>query len=438
MAVPLLATTLWVANAYSADVTFGVEAGVGESDNIRRTPNNEVSETIGTVGLDFSILQNTRRVQADVSADLAYNDYLHNTYDGEVIGNFEGNVDLRIVPEHFDWIFSDNFGQVASDVFAPVTPDNRENVNYFTTGPDFTAHFSSQTGMRLSAQYSKVNYESSPLDSNRYSGSAALFHDLSAASSLSANVQSEKIDFSDAPAGSNYDKQELYGRYDLKGGRTQAGIDLGYNRLNPSTGSDHNGWLARVDLARRASASSTFTATLGHEFSDAGNSFRQQQGFATALDTQTGAQTPNPFTSEYVTLGWDFNRERTGFGIGLGFYDESYVDQKTLDDTRTMANAHFSRALGPALQLQVTGSYSKYDFKNTAGDYNELDASILLTWRLGRRLWLTFQYEHFDRNGDVGAGEFTENREWIRLRYGDAANHQRPRFTDQPQNRPQT
>ena len=33
---------------------------------------------------------------------------------------------------------ADNFGQVLDDPFQPATPDNRENINYLTTGPDLT------------------------------------------------------------------------------------------------------------------------------------------------------------------------------------------------------------------------------------------------------------------------------------------------------------
>lgn len=419
--------------ASAANVDYSVEAGVGRSDNIRRTSSDEVGETIGTAGVQLGITQNSRRMVTNVSADLAYYNYFDNTYNGEVIGNFNGLVDLRIVPETFDWIFQDNFGQVRSDPFAPVTPDNRENVNYFTTGPDLTLHFGSQTGLHLSGQYSNVNYEKSPLDSNRYMGAVALFRDLSAASVLSANMSNTKTSYDSAVAGADYTKQEAFGRYELKGNRTRIGFDAGYSRLRQSTGND-NGWLARLDVDRRVSASSVVSLKLGHEFSDAGSTFVQQQRIgATDLDAQTGVQTANPFISEYANVSWNFDRQRTAFGVGLSYYDQAYVVQKLLDDTRTLIDAHVSRQLGPAFDVQLTASYSRNDFKNTVGDFDEIGASAILTWRLGRKLRLLFQYEHFDRNSDLPASGFTENRAWIRLRYGDAVTPVRPGFSQQPQ-----
>jgi hypothetical protein len=410
--------TLLGSRSYAATFDYGAELGLGHSDNIRRVPDHEEDETIGSAAVDFSYQEKSSKLFADVAGDATFLDYFNNTFSSEVVGELAGTVDISFVPERFVWIFQDNFGQVRTDPFAPVTPDNRENVNYFTTGPDFTLHFGADSGFRLSGRFSNINYETTPADSNRYYGSATYFHELSSASSVSVNASRERIDFNAAGA-PDYDRDELYGRYDIKGARTTLGVDLGYSRVN-LPGSDDSSWLGRVSASRKVSPSSTVTLQLGHEFSDSGQAFRQEQGGAGGgLGAQTGLQTANPFTSEYVTLGWDFARQRTAFGVHATYRDESYVATRVLDDTRTLLDAFVSRDLSPELRVLLGATYGKNDFKHVNADYDETELRANLSWRLGRKLWLGLELQRFKRSSDIATGEYDENRAWLHLRYGD-------------------
>ena len=76
-----------------------------------------------------------------ITSRLEYRDYLDDTFDSEVVGNLVGNALVDIVEDRFTWTLEDTFGQSTQNQFAPVTPDNRENVNYLSTGPDFTLSF---------------------------------------------------------------------------------------------------------------------------------------------------------------------------------------------------------------------------------------------------------------------------------------------------------
>jgi hypothetical protein len=409
--------TLLGSRSFAAGFDYGAELGVGHSDNIRRVPDHEEDETIGSAAVDFSYREKTSKLFADVAGDATFLDYFNNTFASEVVGELAGTVDIAFVPERFVWIFEDNFGQVRTDPFAPVTPANRENINYFTTGPDFTMHFGAETGLRLSGRYSNINYETTPADSTRYLGSATFFRQLSSASEVSLNASRERIDF-DAAASPDYDRDELYARYDIKGARTTLGVDLGYARVD-RTASDDSSWLGRVNATRRMSPSSTVTLTFGHEFSDSGQAFRQEQaGAGGGLASETGRQTPNPFTSEYVTLGWDFARQRTTFGVHATYRDESYVATAALDDTRTILDAFVSRDLSPELRVLLGFTYGKNDFKQVGADFDESEVRANLSWRLGRKLWLAVDLEHFKRSSDVPTGEYAETRGWLRLRYG--------------------
>ncbi len=413
----VISGALW-GSAEAATANYSVDAGVGRSDNIRRTSTNAESETIGTASVEFAAYENTRRLQAQMIGDLAYFDYFHHTYNSEVIGNFAGNANFQLVPERIQWNVQDNFGQIRTDPFAAVTPDNRENINYFTTGPTFIARLGSQNSLRLSAEYSKISYETTPNDNDRISGAVGLVHNLSALSAVSANVQVQKINYDSALA-IDYKRQDAFLRYAINGGRTTATADLGYTKLQRDSAPDSSGLLARLDFTRRVSASSTLSLRLGREFTDPGSSFQFQQTVQTVnLDTGLATATSASFTDKYAVLGWDFLRQRTGLGISLSHYDENYDLITTFNQKRTLGNAYVSRALAPNLLLLVGLSYLKNDFTMVPGDYREKGASAALTWQLGRRLSLTGRYEHYDRSSELAGGDYRENRLWLTISYG--------------------
>jgi hypothetical protein len=126
-----------VSGSAFADLTYTVEAGVGQSDNIMRADSGEIDETIGLAGLELKWDRKSPRLEADVDIDADYLHYFGGTFDDEVVGSGNALLDFGIIPDSFSWRVQDNFGQELNDPFAPITPETREQVNYFTTGPAF-------------------------------------------------------------------------------------------------------------------------------------------------------------------------------------------------------------------------------------------------------------------------------------------------------------
>ena len=402
----------------AADVGYHVSVGLGYSDNIARLPEHEESETIGSLGLDFSILQRSRKLDLQATADLSWLKYFGDTYDSELVGTFTGEGTYEIVSEHLAWVAQDNFGQVRIDPFSALTPDNLENINYFTTGPDLTFGMGKDTRLRLSGRFSDIAYEESPFDSTRLSGIARLMHAFSSATTVSLNAQRDHIDFDEAPDDLDYDRDQAFLRYEATGSRTQLAVDLGYSRLLQGDETT-DGLMMRLEASRNVSASSTVLLTAGREFLDAGDSFRLEQGLPSGgLEARPSTQTPNPFTSTYASLGWQFHRNRTGLTFDVTHFDDAYETASALDRTRMLASLGLTREITPAMRLYLGGTYAQEDFDTAIGDYHETGGMLGLTHRLGRNLTVGARYNHLRRKGDVPVGAISENRFWLSLSYG--------------------
>lgn len=405
---------------HAAEVAYGVNAGVGQSDNIHRTATDEVDETIGTVGVYFGLKQESRRFTTNLFGDFSYLDYLDNTYDNEVVGSFGGELTAGIIPDRIEWFAVDSFGQTTTQVAAVVTPENRENVNFFSTGPRVTIG-SGWLRTQLEGHYTNVAYETTELDSERYGGGLSLIHDISAASSVALTGSYEDVDYS-SDGNTDFERSEAFVRYKLTGARTELALDVGYTEVSDEF-SDSSGTLARLSVTRRTSPSSAVSLSLGRDFSDAGNIFQQlqsqqvQQAEATT-GTQPVQPLSSPFVNKYVTVGWSYDRSRNGLALSATRFDETYEDDPLNDRTRTTYGLTARRDMRPTLQARLSADRTEEDYERPNQDFSELYLSATLSWSAGARTTIDFQYEFFDRDSDAVDGDFRENRFWIRASYG--------------------
>ena len=403
------------------DLAYDVLAGLGETDNVRLTPTDKRSDTIATVGFDLTWRERRRTLDADVTADVEYLDFLRHSYSGEVIGNVLANLHLILIPQVLRWSFNENFGQTNIDPVAATTPNNRENINNFSTGPDLTLPLGATDALLVDARYSNVNYQVSQLSSNRYSAGVGARHELSASSGISLNAEDELIRFDDSQANPDYDQQEAYFRYDATGARTRLSLDAGYTRLKLQT-EQVGGFLARLELTRQLTPSQTLTFTAGHDYSDAGNEFLLLQALGGAnLATQAIGASSSPFKQNYVTVGWGFQARRTGFGVDAGHFKLSYVESNLLDEQRTTAGAHVTRRLTPRVEAGLYVSYLKEEFRNLGGgNYNQLDTTAQVTYRVNTKLTIDVELARTRRDSDLTSTTYTDDRAWLKIKYGRA------------------
>jgi hypothetical protein len=406
--------------ASAQELEYRLSLGGGHSDNIRRTATNEIDEDIASAGLQFSYDARTPRVEADVVGDIAYYDYLDDTYDSEVVGNVYGDAGFAIVPERFIWALSDQFGQVRIDPFLPATADNRENINYFTTGPDLFIGLGSQMRLQLGGRYVSTTYEDSDLDSTTTLGHLALIRLLSDRSQVSLNGRVEQIEYDQSELNADFDDTEAYLRYEVEGARTNLAVDLGYSKLDrDAVEESESGTLVRLELSRRMSGSSTIALSGGREFSTSARAFAAGQGISnTGLGTAPGIQTAEPFTLDYGTIGYTFNRNRTGIAATVSWSKRSYDNNPALDQSLATYAAQYRRELSQRTSLEVGATLTSVKYEPPAADYDELTAGVRFSWRLSQSVSMDLTYDYSHSSSDASASEYTENRLWLTIGYG--------------------
>jgi len=429
-AVPVLAraqanTDEPVSTTRGTSTVLDMTLGAMRSDNVRRTADNEVEDTLATVGLVADVSREGTRLDYSLKSDIAWTEYLDDSYDGLPIGYLDGL--LGIGSERFRWNFQDTFDQAIVDAFRPFTPDNLQSVNYFTTGPQLNLLLTSATRLTLRADYSVVTSNSdSPqftdLDSTRYSGSLVLTRDISNTSSPYLSADAQHIDYDD-PANADYNRQAFYLGYRGNGSRTTLNGAIGYVEIGGDSETS-GGWAGRFELARRVSPASTISVYASRDISDATNLFRSGPDRRTPIQSSTEIATADVFVTETIGAGWAFQMAHTGFSLGGSASKEEHDADPKLDRTTKGANASFSRLMTPLLSLSLAASYRREDFDTTSFENEIVEASAGLSWRVGHRVTLSLLYDRYDQNSTDDTAAFTENRAGLNIVYHFAAQAQ--------------
>jgi len=381
-----LASGLAVGGVPGQIFNYGVDAGVGETDNVNLTHSDKVG-------------------------------FLEGAYSPELIGRFDGLARVSLIPGMLLWVVQDDFGQAQVDPFSPVIPTNRENINYVSTGPDLRLRLGSVGFVDMTGRYARTEYQVSPFDSQLLLGSIAVGRFLSSGSSLSLDGSAERVLFSNTVLNTDYTRSSAFGDFEAQGFRTDLSANLGASKVTQGTES-LTGPLVKLKLSRKLSAAAKLTLTVGRDITDASTSFSSLQsgaistigtvggaGTTGAVSTAPAPQTTGNYTATYSSLNWQYLRNRTTVSASGQWEKDSYDGQPLLDLTRETAQLSFERQLNRHFSAQLMGGLYRTDYAHT--DYAETDGFLGcgITFREQKGLEIRLRYDHESRiAAGLGAG----------------------------------
>jgi hypothetical protein len=409
---------------HAGTLTYGADAGVAETDNVTLVPSDKVSQTMGIADLDLDYTQQTARLNADVKGDFTYIDYLQGAYHDQLLGRLDGDATLVLVPDRLTWTVQENYGQMALNPFTPVTPVNIETVNYLATGPNLNLRLGGLSFLDFSARVARAQYETSPFTNDRVSGSGAWGMQLSALSSISLKVDTQRVLFENTLVNTDFDRTNLFLNYELQGSRTEISTDLGLTKVS-ADGASTNGSLVTVTLSRTLSQAAKLMLTAGHILTDATSSFSgAQSGASGAIATAPAAITSANYTSNYAALGWQYQRNRTTLGLTGRWEKDTYAGEPLLNHTLKTAEFRVGRQVTRSVAAELSGRVYETDYghalvapENGSPRTTTGTVSAGVTWRHGRGLEIKLGGEHTVYSVGSGGMGYHENRGYITVGY---------------------
>jgi hypothetical protein len=414
--------TLARPGAAVAEINLGLEVTAGYTDNLLRQPEGQ-DEVPASLGLTGAWVETTRHLAVDVQGRVDGITYFNDTTDDEVVGQLDGSLTWWAVPERFAWVVDNVYGQVATDPFAPISPENRENTNFFATGPDWFIPFGERMRAYLGGRYGSVRYEINDTDSERLVGIAGIDRAVSSRSRLGVQVSSESVDF-DSALQSDFDRQAVYARYEFSHDQQTSGppsgltVNAGYTWLDGDAGDD-SAPLLEVSYSKALSSSIRVGLELASRFSDAGLEFAIGGLPGSGPGTDPGVIPQAGVYEERSGLATvDFQRQRTTLGFAVGLADELY-ETTALDRRRYEVQLTGDRRMSRRLTGSAGVLWSRNQYESGGLDRQDTDTEYRLEFRreLGQRSSIALIGLHASRSSDSPLIEFDETRGYLVFDY---------------------
>lgn len=421
---------------------WGVFAGAEHTSDATLTPGGP-SDTIETVGLNASLYETRDRLIADVEGSIHNEYYADHTFADHTIGQLNARASFAIVPQQFNWVLTDNYGQVSPNPITPQTPANRINANSFSTGPDGDLNLGNGLDVLLGARYGQSDFGNNayaPVSTRTVSGNVGLRERLSPTSSASINITDADVRFQEG-SGVSYRNQELFVRYDTRSRVGGFALDAGATRVD-EFGSASVEPLARLTFFQRLTGSWNVNVTGVSQFQNPGqalqsafNDLRVVNGQLVNLAANGGAtgtaaadillaQAPYRFNS--AAVGFDFVRPRTLIDVTGTYGRQRYeFDANQLDRTVSGLNGSFTRRLRRTLDFTASAGYQRRTASQILPGDRTVSGTAGLAWRPGVMLGVDLNYSHVKRSTDAGGFPYLENIVYLGVTYGPP----RPRLT---------
>ena len=422
----LLFSVLAVAtgSANAAELGAEMRAGYSTTDNIFLTAGNEISDSIWTAGMTFTLFEETNRMLAQIEAVADYLDY-DETFDSEVIGALDLLLNYSFIEEYFIWTIQDNYGQQLTDPFSSPNPENRENINFFTTGPTILIPMGSRAFIGLEGRYSTVRYEESLSNNDRTSGLFQIGRRSNEETTYSLNVSTERVEFKDDALQNDFDIHEAFISYNVDSVRNIIDIDVGYTELDFNLGIEDDvadGYLVRASWTRVSSESNSLLLSGGSRYSTQGDIFRSSQGNGREIGGTVDVNNDTtPFRNNFFYTRYDLTGERTRMSVELDWNqdDFTYITPVAAPEDRDILSGRFfiGRDLGRTFFVNFNVTIRNRDYKYIDREDDDLVVGATLGYRFSEAFNMFVSYRHVDRESNDETENFTENRATFGVAY---------------------
>lgn len=182
---------------HSTEVDYGVSVNQTSFENINRLTEsqNPEKEFANSIRGRMRIAENTGKLTAQLDGSIETINYVNNIVDDRNLLNLSAQALMRVQPGQFEWMFSDVFSQIAINVLEADSIPNQQDVNIFTTGPNYLVRLNSKNSLRFELRYLSSRFEVRTTNSDRYISRIIEQHAVNSNFKILFNFNNELVRF---------------------------------------------------------------------------------------------------------------------------------------------------------------------------------------------------------------------------------------------------
>ncbi len=311
-------------SAQALEYGFGVGYSARHTDNALRTPPvppppvtpgtpEPVSDVEHNLTATGDITLNTVRWDIAATGGIEFESYANDSFDPRSVETLNGSAIYTFLPQRLTWTTTDTLQDTTISALLPTTPDNLEQTNQFSTGPDVTWRISTGNTVGFLARYENDWYDQSDFLSNdRAVGEMNWRYRISEPASFILRYRYENLRFKDNVPGVDYVEDQLTAGFEGQLGPTVSyRIEAGPGRVRQDLHEEFKTRVGLAQLTRQIARDAGFTFSLSSDISDSGRSAQADP----TVDPNLQVTGINPGQPDFVhtraavvryfsTLGW--------------------------------------------------------------------------------------------------------------------------------------
>ncbi len=283
---------------------FGVGYSARHTDNALLTPPvppgtqepvNDVEHNLTTTG---DIILKTARWDVAASGGIEFESYANDTFEQRSIETLNGSAVYTFLPQRLTWTTSDTLQDTTIIALLPTTPDNLEQTNQFSTGPDVTWRISTGNTVGFLARYENDWYDQSDsLSNDRAVGELNWRYRVSEPASFLLRYSYENVRFKDNAPGVDFVEDQLTAGFEGQLGSTvNYRIETGQGRVRQDLHEEFQTRVGTAQLTRQIAKDASLSISLSSDISDSGRSAQADP----TLDPNLQVTGVNPGQPDFV------------------------------------------------------------------------------------------------------------------------------------------
>ncbi len=398
----------------AADYGYSLGYSATHSNNMALADTNRSPDWLNSAQARFAFQENELpTVTGRLYSQLERDEYANHTFDNQTLFLLNSAATWMIRPQ-FSWTGEDYYGQIPINPQATNTPNNIQNVNVFTTGPNWLLRMDPLNSLELGARYDNFHSDTGNNNSNRVSAFAGWLYQYSPITVFSLNYNAQHSAYAQNAGNSGYDRQDLFLRMNARRPYAALIMDLGNTWLKQSGPGSVTGVYARLLASRQLTETSTASLSAGSTITDTAEQILASEGVGTVAagsiaSTDTYRLTDvdaNYLNSEgYVTDSIDL------------FYDRLKYYTAPLDQYATGTYVNLGYEFSRAFSGSVFGSYRRTLFYTGSIVNRDNTEGSQLTYRVRPNLFLGLLGQETRRRSTAVGSSYSETRVVMSITY---------------------
>ena len=404
----------------AADVSFGLDFILAKHDNVNLEPKSTPveDEWVSTITGTIEVIENSSNLVADLNASVSVFKYKNDPSQDTTDLDLTLSALWIVNPSRFEWLVENVYTQTLIDPRESDTQINREDINVFTTGPNYYWRLNSQHNINFEARYQNTYYNTTDGDNDRISTALGWVYRVNSSLSASLNAEFAMLDYNDITL-SDYMNSDLFVRLAYQRGRNIFAAEAGITNFDFETQEDIKGNRYLLSLQNQRTTNSDIFLEFSHSITDEATEI-----LSDAQDPSSGGTTPTSvgtdiFTEDNINIRYNKTTNRFDFLAEIEDIKRDYVTQDEFDIHSFQVSIQPTINFSQTASLDLEAMQIKTLYENSSPEREDVDTTYILRYNnsFSRNLSWSLSVETEQRESTVPLNDYEDNRILATLSY---------------------